>query len=317
MSTVSLSHSVRAPPPPQNESKLFHFIVHNTLVNYYHRDATGRIRVWDDRAAATAEVTLLNQSFHSEVHQVLSMAEEKWAIFKREMFYEVVRTNGSLEVGEKNVTKQEDRILVHASGQKSPFTAFLQKEVKLAKRPQHAEKIVILPGVTSSKFHEAMELDLRTKRAFDPNVIFQKLGGEKALYIHHKDLGYNARMHQLYFLCPLDFLESKDPLPATTMVMLLDADTGIPLCLEWTLDQFKVPARRCAFCRQVPAKQTEGSLSRCSACKLLPYCGKECQRKHWKAGHKRSCERIRGLQDKLFEEPAPLSSYVTAGLKTN
>jgi len=33
-----------------------------------------------------------------------------------------------------------------------------------------------------------------------------------------------------------------------------------------------------------------GEFSQCSRCKKTKYCGKDCQTKHWKAGHKKECK---------------------------
>ena len=41
--------------------------------------------------------------------------------------------------------------------------------------------------------------------------------------------------------------------------------------------------RRCECCG------TEGANKCCAACKDTWYCGRECQAKHWKAGHKTKC----------------------------
>ena len=42
----------------------------------------------------------------------------------------------------------------------------------------------------------------------------------------------------------------------------------------------------CAQCKKSALAET---LNRCAKCKLYRYCGKECQVKHWKAGHKKDC----------------------------
>ncbi|KAL7553800.1 hypothetical protein ACHAWF_017127 [Thalassiosira exigua] len=43
------------------------------------------------------------------------------------------------------------------------------------------------------------------------------------------------------------------------------------------------------FCIQCKRRALSKSFSRCSKCRLYQYCGKECQLKHWHAGHKRDC----------------------------
>jgi hypothetical protein len=49
-----------------------------------------------------------------------------------------------------------------------------------------------------------------------------------------------------------------------------------------------VAARRCAECGMETSE-----LRRCSACGVLSYCGKECQRASWTDGHKGQCARIK------------------------
>ena len=43
----------------------------------------------------------------------------------------------------------------------------------------------------------------------------------------------------------------------------------------------------CAHC----GKATTGH-ARCSRCKVAWYCGRECQRSHWRAGHREACELV-------------------------
>ncbi|KAK9838394.1 hypothetical protein WJX84_009882, partial [Apatococcus fuscideae] len=45
----------------------------------------------------------------------------------------------------------------------------------------------------------------------------------------------------------------------------------------------EVQLMQCAHCKKIPAH------SSCSRCKLVKYCGKECQSAHW-AGHKKACK---------------------------
>eukprot|EP00931_Biecheleriopsis_adriatica_P019831 TRINITY_DN13404_c0_g1_i1.p1 TRINITY_DN13404_c0_g1~~TRINITY_DN13404_c0_g1_i1.p1 ORF type:complete len:340 (-),score=55.71 TRINITY_DN13404_c0_g1_i1:27-1046(-) len=42
----------------------------------------------------------------------------------------------------------------------------------------------------------------------------------------------------------------------------------------------------CAYCKKLP----EGDkFKKCSGCQMVCYCSPECQKKHWKAGHKQNC----------------------------
>ena len=55
----------------------------------------------------------------------------------------------------------------------------------------------------------------------------------------------------------------------------------------------------CAFC-MAPAK------NKCSRCQLVYYCDKECQKKHWKEGHKYSC--YSPEERKASKQPDPRSA---------
>jgi hypothetical protein len=43
----------------------------------------------------------------------------------------------------------------------------------------------------------------------------------------------------------------------------------------------------CSYCESV--EDSEHKLQTCSRCLLVAYCSKECQRAHWKNGHKQTC----------------------------
>jgi hypothetical protein len=45
--------------------------------------------------------------------------------------------------------------------------------------------------------------------------------------------------------------------------------------------------KECAYCQT--KEQREAEFSVCTLCKMRAYCGKECQKAHWKEGHKASC----------------------------
>jgi hypothetical protein len=50
-------------------------------------------------------------------------------------------------------------------------------------------------------------------------------------------------------------------------------------------------SRRCAVCAKAALKE-------CSRCKSVRYCGRACQKRHWKAGHKKECVAKPSLQGK-------------------
>ncbi|KAL4439771.1 hypothetical protein ABPG75_002772 [Micractinium tetrahymenae] len=46
-------------------------------------------------------------------------------------------------------------------------------------------------------------------------------------------------------------------------------------------------APRCSFCGDVPPHAR-----RCGRCRVAVYCSKDCQLKHWRAGHRSECARL-------------------------
>ena len=51
----------------------------------------------------------------------------------------------------------------------------------------------------------------------------------------------------------------------------------------------------CAACGKEPSA-TGKRLQVCAGCRSVSYCSKQCQREHWKNGHKAECERLRHPQ---------------------
>ena len=49
----------------------------------------------------------------------------------------------------------------------------------------------------------------------------------------------------------------------------------------------KMTLQHCAKCNKV--EPGLGEFKRCIQCKMIVYCGRDCQKKHWKAGHKKVC----------------------------
>mmetsp|Transcript_15165 Transcript_15165/g.21537 ORF Transcript_15165/g.21537 Transcript_15165/m.21537 type:complete len:409 (-) Transcript_15165:215-1441(-) len=56
---------------------------------------------------------------------------------------------------------------------------------------------------------------------------------------------------------------------------------------ELQINDGKMTLQRCANCNKV--EPGLGEFKRCIQCKTVVYCGKDCQKKHWKAGHKKVC----------------------------
>ncbi|ORY44018.1 hypothetical protein BCR33DRAFT_233483 [Rhizoclosmatium globosum] len=82
---------------------------------------------------------------------------------------------------------------------------------------------------------------------------------------------------------------------------LIKVNPDRPLAEEKVQHLYRMCQRVVAFksvC--VVCKTTSGDAQRkleyCAACKTVKYCSKECQRVHWKAGHKRCCRPAQDLR---------------------
>jgi len=66
----------------------------------------------------------------------------------------------------------------------------------------------------------------------------------------------------------------------------VDAQSKAAKFVDWfETTQLK---RACSYCRKPPQAEDQ-RLKSCTRCKAVAYCGKECQREHWKLGHKVDC----------------------------
>ena len=81
------------------------------------------------------------------------------------------------------------------------------------------------------------------------------------------------------------------------------------LTLEEMDQLLKVGGERCDCCGKSREELGKTLLEYCTACKKAYYCGEDCQKKQWKAGHKKWCRkpgvfkpgdyiRLNGLQSK-------------------
>ena len=58
-----------------------------------------------------------------------------------------------------------------------------------------------------------------------------------------------------------------------------------------TLALLKRRSQKCAVCGITAQEKNKKALKRCSGCGLVCYCDQDCQRKHWKNGHKETCKK--------------------------
>jgi len=66
----------------------------------------------------------------------------------------------------------------------------------------------------------------------------------------------------------------------------------------WTINsnnespKFERNLRQCAYfyCENIESKK--GEFKKCNACKVVYYCSKKCQKKHWNNGHKKQCNKL-------------------------
>jgi hypothetical protein len=67
---------------------------------------------------------------------------------------------------------------------------------------------------------------------------------------------------------------------------------------------------KCANCAVYDWKQAANVNLRCSRCKVMSYCGKECQLEHWAKHHKQQCKALAG------RKPEPLAQHRGAACPT-
>lgn len=68
------------------------------------------------------------------------------------------------------------------------------------------------------------------------------------------------------------------------------------ILLSMTFNYQKVSAHRCCLCPISPENLPSYPLFRCQNCKLISYCGREHQKKHWTV-HKHFCKSIQSIMD--------------------
>lgn len=55
----------------------------------------------------------------------------------------------------------------------------------------------------------------------------------------------------------------------------------------------------CAFCKDIQTKKKDGIGNRmaCAGCLAVFYCGRQCQKDGWKAGHKQECKLLKNASE--------------------
>jgi len=68
-------------------------------------------------------------------------------------------------------------------------------------------------------------------------------------------------------------------------------------------EEARVKLNKCHACDKVDPTGSE--FKRCSRCKVALYCSADCQRNHWKDGHKEDCKSLQALKsvDNQQEKP--------------
>jgi MYND finger len=62
---------------------------------------------------------------------------------------------------------------------------------------------------------------------------------------------------------------------------------------------------KCARCYATGGNVT---IRLCTACKAVGYCGRECQGKHWRMGHKADCQSVDKLRENLTQPDIDISA---------
>lgn len=123
-----------------------------------------------------------------------------------------------------------------------------------------------------------------------------ELDGEEPLFWKLSDLNYYEEYNQEFTICiftpfvtefpqgrfgiVIESRQSSMLFPSTLNVLLAESDA--------LTTSTSTHSTLCSICNQKATKT-------CHNCKILRYCGKRCQRKHWKAGHKKLCTHVSTL----------------------
>ena len=88
---------------------------------------------------------------------------------------------------------------------------------------------------------------------------------------------------------------------AQTILGITELEHGIPQATHWLkkaarlgheeAEEFlqHIKSRYCNLCAACNKTGVGAELRRCARCKIMHYCSKKCQTRHWREGHKNDC----------------------------
>ncbi len=124
------------------------------------------------------------------------------------------------------------------------------------------------------------EMNLMLKHHMKSATVFRELCQFELTHVPAKDQHFNKRWKKMYRKC-----RSLDKLSDAMILEVVKAHSME--CRAVKADLARVQLHECGLCEK---KETScGEFMNCSRCKKVAYCGRECQKKHWKV-HKRECK---------------------------
>eukprot|EP00563_Minutocellus_polymorphus_P016227 CAMPEP_0181056892 /NCGR_PEP_ID=MMETSP1070-20121207/19957_1 /TAXON_ID=265543 /ORGANISM="Minutocellus polymorphus, Strain NH13" /LENGTH=379 /DNA_ID=CAMNT_0023136265 /DNA_START=24 /DNA_END=1163 /DNA_ORIENTATION=+ len=158
--------------------------------------------------------------------------------------------------------------------------------------PQDKERAVHMLKLSANQGHDPAQCLLGNSYDFGDGV--EGVDKEKALYWYEKSAaqgnatGMNNVGATLLSIAQgkygtVDIL-GKSPIPRAMKWFRKAAAAGDPDAPRMVMD---LQIRYSSFC--INCQKMGDKLSQCSKCKVVRYCGRDCQLAHWNAGHKKDC----------------------------
>ena len=107
----------------------------------------------------------------------------------------------------------------------------------------------------------------------------------RLLYASHKTNDGSTALHIAAFLGNRKLVRLLAPHLDLTTGELDALDSMVPDDVK-----ARLRLRQCSFCARFQ-RVGEKKFQKCAKCQPVRYCGRDCQLKHWKAGHKKECGR--------------------------